>query len=92
MGGWKGSFCPSRCYMREKRMIVQPKRDESINEWLYESERKRIKELNEQFFFDVDLTKDENKVLVWLCRWDEYTHINIMSVFQKIIDKKEKGC
>lgn len=33
------------------------------------------------FFADIDLTKDENRVLVWLCGWDWYTHNNIVSAF-----------
>lgn len=43
--------------------------------------------LNREFFHDVELTKKENDVLVWLCGWDNWTIETIVDVFRKI--KKE---
>jgi hypothetical protein len=51
--------------------------DDSMNEG--------IAALNYYFFQNIELTEDENKVLCWLCRWDEYTVSNIISAFLKII-------
>ena len=46
-------------------MIVQPEKEiRNVNDLLYESERKRIEMLNNEFFFDVELTDAENRVLV----------------------------
>lgn len=69
-------------------MIIQPKRNErNVNDMFYASEKAGIEKLNECFFADIDLTKDENKVLVWLCGWDWFTHNNIVSAFEKVLDK-----
>ena len=66
-------------------MIIQPdKETRNVNDLFYESERKRIDMLNREFFHDVELTKRENDVLVWLCGWDNWM---IVDVFRKI--KKE---
>lgn len=43
--------------------------------------------LNREFFYDVELTKKENDVLVWLCGWDNWTIEAVVDVFRKI--KKE---
>lgn len=40
--------------------------------------------LNQEFFKNVELTKSENDVLVWLCGWDEWTICMIISAFRKI--------
>lgn len=67
-------------------MIKQTKRESrNVNDYLFiKSERRRIEMLNRVFFSNVELTKDENSVLVWLCGWDEYTINNIVSAFKKI--------
>ena len=66
-------------------MIVQPEKEiRNVNDLLYESERKRIEMLNKEFFSDVELTDAENRVLVWLCGWDNHTIETVMSVFRKI--------
>ena len=52
-------------------MIIQPdKKTRNVNDLFYESEKKRIDMLNREFFHDIELTKKENDVLVWLCGWD----------------------
>ncbi len=67
-------------------MIIQPdKRTRNVNDLFYEAERKRIDLLNREFFQDVELTKEENAVLVWLCGWDEWTINNIISAFKKVM-------
>jgi hypothetical protein len=40
--------------------------------------------LNQEFFKDVELTKSENDVLVWLCGWDEWTISAVISVLRKV--------
>ena len=66
-------------------MIIQTdKETRNVNELFYESERKRIDMLNREFFHDVELTKKENDILVWLCGWDNWTIEVVVSVFRKI--------
>ncbi len=40
--------------------------------------------LNREFFQDVELTEQENRVLAWLCGWDEWTIDGIVSAFRKV--------
>lgn len=69
-------------------MIIQPKKGtRNVNDLFYESERKRIDMLNSEFFHDIELSKKENDILVWLCGWDNWTIETIVDVFRKI--KKE---
>ena len=69
-------------------MIIQPEKGtRNVNDLFYEAANKRIDMLNREFFHDVELTKKENDVLVWLCGWDNWTIETIVDVFRKI--KKE---
>ncbi len=66
-------------------MIVQPEKEtRNVSDLFYESERKRIDMLNKEFFYDVELTDAENRILVWLCGWDNHTIEIVMSIFRKI--------
>lgn len=66
-------------------MVVQPERGtRNVNDLFYEAERKRIDMLNREFFQDIQLSKSENDVLVWLCGWDQWTIDAIVSVFRKV--------
>ncbi len=65
-------------------MIIQPEKGtRNVNDLFYEAERNRIDMLNREFFYDVELTEQENAVLVWLCGWDEWTINSIISAFKK---------
>lgn len=66
-------------------MIIQPdKGTRNVNDLFYEAERNRIDMLNREFFHSLKLTEQENRVLVWLCGWDEWTIDAIVSVFRKV--------
>ena len=66
-------------------MIIQPKKElRDVNNEFYIAERRRIDMLNREFFHDVELTKKENDVLVWLCGWDNWTIEAVVDVFRKI--------
>lgn len=68
-------------------MIIQPEKEtRNVNDLFYEAERKRIDMLNQEFFYDVQLSKKENAVLIWLCGWDEWTIEAVISVFRKVRD------
>lgn len=56
----------------------------NVNDLFYEAERKHIDMLNQEFFHNVQLSKKENDVLVWLCGWDEYTIDAVILVFRKV--------
>ena len=43
-----------------------------MNKYFYESETRRIATLNE-IFGEVEVTEDEQRTLIWLAGWDEYT-------------------
>ena len=55
-----------------------------VSDLFYEAERKRIDMLNREFFRDVELTDSENKVLVWLCGWDNCTIDVLVKAFKKV--------
>ena len=66
-------------------MIIQPKKEmRDVNNEFYVAEKRRIAVLNQEFFHDVELTKKENDVLVWLCGWDESIIHNLVSAFNKV--------
>ena len=66
-------------------MIRQPKLEErNVTSEFYVLEKERIDKLN-QYFGCINLTKDEERVLVWLCSWDDYTFNNLISSLKKII-------
>lgn len=44
----------------------------------------RIEMLNSEFSHDVELTDAENKVLVWLCGFDDWTINILVKAFQKM--------
>ena len=70
-------------------MIKQPiKGSRNVNDLFYEEERRQIEELNREFFSDVELTKKENDVLVWLCGLDDWTINVIVEVFRKVRDQQ----
>lgn len=55
----------------------------------YESEARRITELNE-IFGDIELTEAEMRMLIWLAGWDEYTIENVLSAIRKAIAAEVK--
>ena len=53
-------------------MIRQPEwGTRNVNKYFYESEARRIAELNE-IFGDIELTEAEMRMLIWLAGWDEH--------------------
>lgn len=66
-------------------MIKQPEKGtRNVNDLFYDSEGKRIDMLNQEFFQNIELTKRENNVLVWLCGWDNWTIETIVDIFRKV--------
>ena len=54
-------------------MLKQPERnDRDVNDSFYEAEGRRLQKVNE-ILEDVELTKAEERTLLWLARWEEST-------------------
>ena len=65
-------------------MIKQPDfESRNVNRYFYENEAKWIAEINE-LVGDIELTKAEEIVLIWLAGWDDSTIRNILSVMKKV--------
>ena len=71
-------------------MIIQPEwGTRNVNKYFYESEARRIADLNE-IFGEVELTDDEQRILIWLAGWDEYTIENVLSAIRKAMAVEAK--
>ena len=71
-------------------MIIQPEwGTRNVNKYFYESEARRIADLNE-IFGEVELTVDEERTLKWLAGWDEYTIENVLSAIRKAMAAEAK--
>ena len=60
-----------------------------MNKYFYESEARRIAELNE-IFGDIELTEAEMRMLIWLAGWDEYTIENVLSAIRKAMAEAKR--
>ena len=64
-------------------MIRQPEYGtRNVNDLFYESEAKQIALLND-VLSDVELSREEERTLIWLAGWEECTVANIVSVIRK---------
>ena len=71
-------------------MIRQPEwGTRNVNKYFYESEARRIAELNE-IFGDIELTEAEMRTLIWLAGWDGYTIENVLSAIRKAMAKAKR--
>lgn len=71
-------------------MIIQPEwGTRNVNQYFYESETRRIAAFNE-IFGEIELTEDEQRILIWLAGWDEYTMANMLSVIRKAMAAEVK--
>ena len=71
-------------------MIRQPEwGTRNVNKYFYESEARRIAELNE-IFGDIELTEVEMRTLIWLAGWAEYTIENVLSAIRKAMAEAKR--
>lgn len=54
-----------------------------MNDLFYEVEGRRIRKINE-VLAGVELTKSEERTLLWLAGWEESTVENLLSVMEKV--------
>ena len=65
------------------KMLKQPERDSrNVNDLFYEAEGRQIQKMNE-VLADVELTKAEERTLIWLAGWEESIVDNLLSVIEK---------
>lgn len=55
---------------------------EDVNDLFYEMEGRQIQKMN-KVLADVELTKAEEKTLIWLAGWEESTVDHLLSVIEK---------
>jgi len=66
------------------QMLKQPERESrNVNDLFYEMEGRRIQKMNE-VLAGVELTKSEERTLIWLAGWEESTVDNLLSVISPI--------
>ena len=71
-------------------MLKQPERESrNVNDLFYEMEGRQIQKMN-KVLADVELTKAEEKTLIWLAGWDEYTIENVLSAIRKAMAAEAK--
>ena len=71
-------------------MLKQPERESrNVNALFYEMEGRQIQKMN-KVLADVELTKAEEKTLIWLAGWDEYTIENVLSAIRKAMAAEVK--
>lgn len=64
-------------------MLKQPERkSRNVNDLFYEMEGRQIQKMN-KVLAGVELTKAEEKTLIWLAGWEESTVDNLLSVIEK---------
>ena len=72
-------------------MIKQPDfESRNVNQYFYENEAKWIAEINE-LVGDIELTKAEEIVMIWLAGWDDNTIRDILSVMKKLKTAENKS-
>ena len=64
-------------------MLKQPERESrNVNDFFYEMEGRQIQKMN-KVLAGVELTKAEERTLMWLAGWEESTVDHLLSVIEK---------
>ena len=74
-------------------MLKQPERENrNVNDLFYEMEGRQIQKMN-KVLAGVQLTKVEERTLIWLAGWEESTVDHLLSVIEKTarIRAEKKG-
>ena len=74
-------------------MLKQPERESrNVNALFYEMEGRQIQKMN-KVLAGVELTKSEERTLIWLAGWEESTVDHLLSVIEKTarIRAEKKG-
>jgi len=73
-------------------MITQPKYgSRNVNDTYYSFEARMIEKMNAELG-DIELTKAEERTLIWLAGWEESTIDHLVSVIEKVARKRaEEG-
>lgn len=66
------------------RMLKQPERESrNVNDFFYEMEGRQLQKMN-KVLAGVELTKAEERTLIWLAGWEESTVDHLLSVIEKV--------
>lgn len=68
-------------------MIKYPTEPRNVTESFLITERKHIDMLNNALG-DIELTKEEERSLIWLCGWETSTLKHVISAFEKANKKR----
>lgn len=69
-------------------MIKQPERgSRNVNDTYYDFETRMIEKMN-TVLGDVELTKAEERTLIWLAGWEESTIEHLVSIMEKVARKR----
>ena len=69
-------------------MLKQPERgSRNVNDIYYDFEARMIEKMN-VVLGDVELTKAEEKTLIWLAGWEESTIDHLVAVIEKVARKR----
>ena len=69
-------------------MLKPPERESrNVNDLFYEMEGRQIQKMN-KVLARVELTKAEEKTLIWLAGWEESTVDHLLSVIEKAARKR----
>lgn len=69
-------------------MIKQPERgSQNVNDTFYRFEARMIEKMNE-VLGDIELTRAEEKTLIWLAGWEECTVEHLLSTIEKVARKR----
>lgn len=73
-------------------MLKQPERgSRNVNDTYYGFETRMIEKMN-AVMGDIEMTKAEEKTLIWLAGWEECTIDHLVSVIEKVARKRaEEG-
>lgn len=64
--------------------MLKPERESrNVNDLFYEMEGRQIQKMNKALA-GVELTKAEEKTLIWLAGWEESTVDHLLSVIEKV--------
>ncbi len=79
---------PIVCRQKGTLMIKQPAYgSRNVNDSYYKFEARMIEKMN-AVMGDVELTKAEEKTLIWLAGWEESTVDHLVSVIEKVARKR----
>ena len=88
----KSKTAPTKEERERARKEYLDRESRNVNDFFYEMEGRQLQKMN-KVLAGVELTKAEEKTLIWLAGWEESTVDNLLSVIEKAarIRAEKKG-